>query len=123
MEIKNSEAVEMYSKVKEVLEKCSFKATVCFSIVKNKNKLKDIVATLEEARLIILENHAEKDNNGNAIIENNQYKVSDTNVLRKEIQTLFDKKVNVEFEKININDLGENEILGDYIDTLSYFFE
>lgn len=123
MEIRNSEAVEMYGKVKELLTKCSFKATVCFVIVKNKNKLKEIVEAVEEARTIILESYAEKDGDGKPVIENDHYKIKDTAGFLTETQELFSKKIEVEFEKISINDLGDNEILGDYIDTLSAFFE
>lgn len=123
MKIKNSEAIETYGRLSEILKKCSFKATACLTIVRNKNKLKKITNDIEEARKIILENYAEKDNSGAPIIEDNKYKLKNTDKVAEEMQLLFDKDTEIEFEKINIVDLGENDILGEYIDTLSLFIE
>lgn len=123
MNIKNSEIIEKYTKINELLKKCSFKATVCLEIVRNKNLLKEIADSIEETRELILKNNAEKDENGEPVIQNGNYKFKDINKVTKEVQEFFNEETEIEFKKISIVDLGENDILGEYIDTLSDFIE
>lgn len=123
MKIKNLEVIEKYGKINELLKNCSFKATTCLTIVRNKKKLQEIQETLEEARKLILEKSIEKDGEGQPIVVKDQYKLANPKEYYKEMQELMDKEVEIEFEKICIADLGENDILGKYIDVLSDFIE
>lgn len=59
-------------------------------------KLAVIVTELEEDRVELCKEHAEKDENGEAITENDQYKVEDMGVLNEAIQELYKEEVAVE---------------------------
>ena len=84
MKIKNYEAINTYAKLGEILKNYSFKAKVCQSIVKNKNKLKGIVDNFDEARQTLVKSLADKDENGEPLVENSNYVIKDREKLNKE---------------------------------------
>ena len=59
-------------------------------------KLTEIANETDEERIDLCKEHAEKDENGEAIVEDDQYKVEDLEALNKEIQDLFQEEVAVE---------------------------
>lgn len=123
MQIKNYEAINTYAKLEEILKKYSFKARVCQSIVKNKNKLKEIVDNFDEARQTLVKSLAEKDENGEPLVENNNYVVRDKKQLNKEFIELQQLETEVEFDKISVDDLADKEINGADYEVLSIFID
>lgn len=123
MKIKNSEAVKKYSKINDLLKNCSFKAATCLAIVKNKKKLQEIVEPLDEAQRIIAKKFLKKDSEGNPVVINDKCVLESPKEYYNEIEELMNKETEVEFEKIALDDLGENDILGEYVDALSDFIE
>lgn len=123
MQIKNYEAINTYAKLEEILKKYSFKARVCQSIVKNKNKLKEIVDNFDEARQMLVKSLAEKDENGEPLVENNNYVVHDKEQLNKEFIELQQLETEVEFDTISVDDLADKEINGADYEALSIFID
>lgn len=123
MQIKNYEAINTYAKLEEILKKYSFKARVCQSIVKNKNKLKEIVDNFDEARQTLVKSLAEKDENGEPLVENNNYVVRDKEQLNKEFIELQQLETEVEFDTISVDDLADKEINGADYEVLSIFID
>ena len=123
MQIKNYEAINTYAKLGEILNKYSFKARVCQSIVKNKNKLKEIVDNFDEARQTLVKSLADKDENGEPLVENNNYVVRDKEQLNKEFIELQQLETEVEFDTISVDDLADKEINGADYEALSIFID
>ena len=123
MKIKNYEAINLYAKLGEILKNYSFKARVCQTIVKNKNKLKSIVETFDEARQTLVKSLADKDENGEPIIENNNYVIKDKARLNNEFMELQEIETEVEFDKISVDDLADKEINGADYEALSIFID
>ena len=123
MKIKNYEAINIYAKLGEILKNYSFKAKVCQSIVKNKNKLKEIVDNFEEARQTLVKSLADKDENGEPIVENDNYVIKDKEKLNKEFMELQTIETEVEFDKIAVDDLADKEINGADYEVLSIFID
>ena len=123
MKIKNYEAINTYAKLGEILNNYSFKARVCQVLVKNKNKLKEIVDNFEEARQTLVKSLADKDENGEPLIENDNYVIKDKEKLNKEFMELQTIETEVEFDKIPVDDLADKEINGADYEVLSIFID
>lgn len=123
MKIKNYEAINTYAKLGEILKNYSFKARVCQSIVKNKNKLKEIVDNFDEARQTLVKSLADKDENGEPLVEGNNYVINDREKLNREFMELQEIETDVEFDKISVDDLEDKEINGADYEVLSIFID
>ena len=123
MKIKNYEAINTYAKLGEILNNYSFKAKVCQIIVKNKNKLKEIVDNFEEARQTLVKSLADKDENGEPLVENDNYIIKDREKLNKEFMELQIIETEIEFDKISVDDLADKEINGADYEALSIFID
>lgn len=123
MKIKNYEAINTYAKLGEILKNYSFKARVCQAIVKNKNKLKAIVETFDEARQTLVKSLADRDENGEPIIENNNYVITDKARLNNEFMELQEIETEIEFDTISVDDLADKEINGADYEVLSIFID
>ena len=123
MKIKNYEAINTYAKLGEILNNYSFKARVCQVLVKNKNKLKEVVDNFEEARQTLVKSLADKDENGEPLVENDNYVIKDREKLNKEFMELQIIETEVEFDKISVDDLADKEINGADYEALSIFID
>ena len=123
MKIKNYEAINTYAKLGEILKKYSFKAKVCQMLVKNKNKLKEIVDNFDEARQTLVKSLAEKGENGEPLIENNNYVIKDREKLNKEFMELQEIETEIDLDKISVDDLADKEINGADYEALSIFID
>ena len=123
MKIKNYEAINTYAKLGEILNNYSFKARVCQVLVKNKNKLKEIVDNFEEARQTLVKSLADKDENGEPLVENDNYVIKDREKLNKEFMELQIIETEIEFDKISVDDLADKEINGADYEVLSIFID
>ena len=59
-------------------------------------KLTAIMAELDEERVELCKEHADKDANGEAIVNDNQYQVQDLEALNANIQELYEEEVAIE---------------------------
>ena len=121
MKIKNYEAINTYAKLGEILKNYSFKAKVCQAIIKNKNKLKAVVDNFDEARQTLVKSLADKDENGEPIIENGNYVITDKEQINKEFVELQMIETEVELDIISVDDLADKEINGADYEVLSIF--
>lgn len=87
----------------EFLGKVELKNKV--SRLRNKliKKLTAIAQELEEERVELCKEHAQKDEAGEPIIEEGQYKVKDMEELNKQVQELYEEKVAVETGEYSSN--------------------
>ena len=77
----------------EFLQKPELKNKVARLRNKFVKKLTAIVEELDEERVELCKEHADKDANGEAIVNDNQYQVQDMEVLNADIQELYAEEV------------------------------
>lgn len=124
-----------------------------YSVIKNKKVIEEEIKILEEVvkpnpefenyereRITLCENHSEKDENGNAIIIDNKYKIIDQikfdeelNILKEgynefiaermkqinDYNKMLDEETNIDFSKLNYNDIP-NDITTKQLESLSF---
>lgn len=102
-----------------ILQPMYVKAAIAFRRLK-RNVIEES-KIIEEERLAIANRLCKKDENDELIIKDNQYLFeSDENKeeFHSAIEELFAEEVNIEFEPINVNSLGDIKITIDAIDFL-----
>uniref|UniRef100_UPI0035A08258 DUF1617 family protein n=1 Tax=Jeotgalibaca porci TaxID=1868793 RepID=UPI0035A08258 len=87
----------------EFLIKVELKNKVSRLRNKLNKKLGNIATELEEERVELCKEHAEKDEKGEVITEDGQYKVEDMAALNKDIQELYKEEVAVEVGEYSSN--------------------
>mgnify|MGYP004657232339 FL=1 len=118
----NSQIAKMYNDI-QTIKKYKFKANTAFTIIKNVKVLKNAIELFDEARRNLLEAHAEKDEMGNAKIENGNYVISNKEEFAKEFITLQNAEQDIDFSKIKLSDISEVEIEAELMETMSEFIE
>lgn len=66
-------------------------------------KLTAIVAELDEERIDLCKEHSDKDDKGEAIVNDNQYQVQDLEALNTDIQDLYKEEVAIEVGEYSNN--------------------
>lgn len=97
----------------EFLIKVELKSKVSRLRNKLNKKLGTIATELEEERIELCKEHAEKDDKGEAITEDGQYKVEDMTALNADIQDLYTEDVAVDVGEYSSN----FKPLFDYLDS------
>ena len=87
----------------EFLQKPELKNKVARLRNKFIKQLKAIVAELDEERIDLCKEHADKDENGEAIVNDNQYQVQDMEALNADIQDLYKEEVAIEVGEYSNN--------------------
>lgn len=118
----NSQIAKMYNDI-QAIKKYKFKADTAFTIIKNAKVLKNAIELFDEARRNLLETYAEKDEAGNAKIENGNYVISDKEEFAKEFISLQNAEQDIDFSKIKLSDISEIEIEAELMETMSEFIE
>ena len=118
----NSQIAKMYNDI-QAIKKDKFKANTAFAIIKNAKVLKNAIELFDEARRNLLETYAEKDETGNAKIENGNYVISNKEEFAKEFISLQNAEQDIEFSKIKLSDISEIEIEAELMETMSEFIE
>lgn len=118
----NSQIAKMYNDI-QTIKKYKFKANTAFTIIKNAKVLKNAIELFDEARRSLLETHAEKDEMGNAKIENGNYVISNKEEFAKEFISLQNAEQDIDFSKIKLSDISEIEIEAELMETMSEFIE
>lgn len=118
----NSQIAKMYNDI-QAIKKYKFKANTAFTIIKNAKVLKNAIELFDEARRNLLETYAEKDEAGNAKIENGNYVISNKEEFAKEFISLQNAEQDIDFSKIKLSDISEIEIEAELMETMSEFIE
>lgn len=118
----NSQIAKMYNDI-QTIKKYKFKANTAFTIIKNAKVLKNAIELFDEARRNLLETYAEKDEMGNAKIENGNYVISNKEEFAKEFIALQNAEQDIDFSKIKLSDISEVEIEAELMETMSEFIE
>lgn len=118
----NSQIAKMYNDI-QAIKKYKFKADTAFTIIKNAKVLKNAIELFDEARHNLLETYAEKDETGNAKIENGNYVISNKEEFAKEFISLQNAEQDIVFSKIKLSDISEIEIEAELMETMSEFIE
>lgn len=118
----NSQIAKMYNDI-QTIKKYKFKADTAFTIIKNAKVLKNAIELFDEARHNLLEMYAEKDETGNAKIENGNYVISNKEEFAKEFISLQNAEQDIVFSKIKLSDISEIEIEAELMETMSEFIE
>lgn len=118
----NSQIAKMYNDI-QAIKKYKFRANTAFTIIKNAKVLKNAIELFDEARRNLLEAYAEKDEMGNAKIENGNYVISDKEEFAKEFISLQNAEQDIVFSKIKLPDISEVEIEAELMETMSEFIE
>lgn len=80
----------------EFLQKPELKNKVARLRNKFVKQLTTIVAELDEERIELCKEHSDKDDKGEAIVNDNQYQVQNVGALNKDIQELYAEEVAIE---------------------------
>ena len=118
----NSQIAKMYNDI-QAIKKYKFKANTAFTVIKNAKVLKNAIELFDEARRNLLETYAEKDEAGNAKIENGNYVISNKEEFAKEFISLQNAEQDIVFSKIKLSDISEIEIEAELMETMSEFIE
>lgn len=118
----NSQIAKMYNDI-QAIKKYKFKANTAFTVIKNAKVLKNAIELFDEARRNLLETYAEKDEMGNAKIENGNYVISNKEEFAKEFISLQNAEQDIVFSKIKLSDISEIEIEAELMETMSEFIE
>lgn len=118
----NSQIAKMYNDI-QAIKKYKFKANTAFTIIKNAKVLKNAIELFDEARRNLLETYAEKDEAGNAKIENGNYVIYNKEEFAKEFISLQNAEQDIDFSKIKLSDISEIEIEAELMETMSEFIE
>ena len=118
----NSQIAKMYNDI-QAIKKYKFKANTAFVIIKNAKVLKNAIELFDEARRNLLETYAEKDEMGNAKIENGNYVISNKEEFAKEFISLQNAEQDIVFSKIKLSDISEIEIEAELMETMCEFIE
>lgn len=118
----NSQIAKMYNDI-QTIKKYKFKANTAFTIIKNAKVLKNAIELFDEARRNLLETYAEKDEMGNAKIENGNYVISNKEEFAKEFISLQNAEQDIVFSKIKLSDISEVEIEAELMETMCEFIE
>ena len=118
----NTQIAKMYNDI-HAIKKYKFKADTAFAIIKNAKVLKNAIELFDEARRNLLETYAEKDEAGNAKIENGNYVISNKEEFAKEFISLQNAEQDIDFSKIKLSDISEIEIEAELMETMSEFIE
>lgn len=102
----------------EFLQKPELKNKVARLRNKFVKKLTAIVAELDEERIELCKEHADKDDKGEAIVIDNQYQVLDMEALNDDIQELYKEEVAIEVGEYSNN----FEPLFDYLESDEFDF-
>lgn len=122
MNYTNMQITKMQNDIEEI-KKCRFKASAAFTIVKNAKMIKDAVSTFNDARMVLINSYACKDENGENKIENGKYVIENENEFAKEFSKLQLETQEIIFDKIGLSDISEIEIEATYMETLYEFIE
>lgn len=104
MILSNREIIENINALRGLSQK-QLPIKVSYFVAKNISKIENELKVYEKERQKLLDKYAEKDDNGNMVLEGNNIKIEDTDNWNKDIQELLDIEVDVKIHKLKRDDL------------------
>ncbi len=100
-------------------------AICAFSISKNIKKIATELEAYNETRIKILEEKVNKDEDGKAIIVNEQYQLTNENLIEanNDIQALLNSDIDLDLTKISIEDLNNADLTPAQLSLIDYMIK
>lgn len=107
MELTLNKLIEANQPLNVLISTRGMKSIVAYRISKNYNTIKKELDEYENARIALLTEHSNKDDEGNAKIINNNYDIIDghIDVVNKEIEELKNETVDLDIKKVSLEDI------------------
>ncbi len=103
--MKLKDIITTHNNINKILEK-KLPIRVAFIISRNVKKLSEIVSDYDEKRITIIKKYAEKDKDDNIVTDQNgNAKVTDITNANKDLVDLIETEINIEFDKLTLEDL------------------
>lgn len=117
--MKNIEIKNLYECLTRLKDK-KLPIGVSFALARNVKALRDVAEDIEESRIKIIEQYANKDDSGKLIINNDMYDISPENInnCNNDINSLWDYEVDIHLEKISMSDIEKCDL--DKYDSLTF---
>lgn len=97
--------IQQCYRVIESMKQKKLPVNVSFIIYRNVKKLIPIIQDIENNRKDLLQKYMKKDDNGNPVIINNKYDLTDLNAFDKQMNELLNTDINIDFDKISKFDI------------------
>lgn len=107
--IKLGELKEIIEGLNEILEK-ELPVKPAYWFGKLAKMIKKEMSDFEDARLNLVKKYAIKDENGNFIIEDNRYKLTDNTAFETEFMELISTEIDIDFIPVSIDQLGDVKV-------------
>lgn len=104
MKIKNSEIVRIFNQIGEVKKK-KLPVRLGFAINRNVSSLESVAMDYDKARKEILLKYCVKDENGNPVIEGDEYVLSDRKSYGEEMTELLHIENEVQVHKVSFDEI------------------
>lgn len=102
----------LYSSLQEVKNK-KLPIKVSFILSRNMKKLEDIVSDIDAQRKLLIEKYAEKDENGNVKVgENEQVKINDIGAFLSQMENMLEADINIILDGLTLEDIESCEADG-----------
>lgn len=115
-------STETFSKIL----KQSFKGSLAFKIARIARELEKEMQTFNEERVKLIEKYAEKNENGDFVTdENNNIKINNSKIdeINKEFDSLLNTELEINAEKLLINNIDDFELTPQEMLNIEKFFE
>ena len=97
--------VQQCYRVIESMKQKKLPVNVSFIIYRNIKKLIPVIQDIENNRKDLLQKYMKKDDNGNPVIIDNKYDLTDLNAFNKQMNELLNTDINIDFDKISKFDI------------------
>lgn len=107
MELTLNKLIESSQPLSVLVNIRGMKSIVAYRIAKNYNTIKKELEDYENARIKLLEEYSNKDDDGNAKIIDNNYDIIDgcMDLVNKEIDELKDEAIDLDIKKVALEDI------------------
>lgn len=97
--------VQQCYRVIESMKQKKLPVNVSFIIYRNIKKLIPVIQDIENSRKDLLQKYMKKDDNGNPVITDNKYDLTDLNAFNKQMNELLNTDISIDFDKISKFDI------------------
>lgn len=99
------EIIDSKEALKKLYETSGLSFKTALEVAKNIRKTDEVLEVYEHKRKDLIMKHAEKDENGNPVEDNGNYKIADIPSFKKEFEELVNQDADPDIEKIKAEEL------------------